>query len=261
MNYRLSGCVRVDHLDTVRLVTIDRPDDDLNRVNAALHSDLTNVWRVLADDRQARAVVLTAAGRAFSAGGDFDWLMETHTDPASHDAQILHAERLIGDMISFPLPVVAAVNGPAVGLGCSLAVLCDIVLVAESAHFADPHVAVGLVAGDGGAVLWPLMTSLLRAKEYVFTGDRISATAAVALGLANRVVPDEKLREEALALAQRLAELPPRALQDTKRAMNAHLGPSVSSSMPIALLGERQSLSSEEHGQFLRQATARRQEG
>ena len=87
-------------------------------------------------------------------------------------------------MIRFPPPVVAAVNGPAVGLGCSLALGCDLVLMADDAHLADPHISVGLVAGDGGVTLWPLLTSLLRMKEYLFTGDRIPAATAVQLGLA-----------------------------------------------------------------------------
>src|SRR5260221_12884219 len=111
-------------------------------------------------------------------------------------------------MVRFPLPVIAAVNGPAVGLGCSLAVACDLVFMSELAFLADPHVTVGLVAGDGGAALWPLLTSMLRAKEYLFTGDRIPATVAVELGLANRVVASDTLVADAIAVAHRLASMP-----------------------------------------------------
>ena len=98
-------------------------------------------------------------------------------------------------MINFRLPVVAAVNGPAVGLGASLALCCDLVLMSERSYLCDPHVSIGLTAGDGGALLWPYMTSLIRAKEYVYTGERIPAELAVDLGLANRVTTAETLME------------------------------------------------------------------
>ncbi|HEX4588016.1 MAG TPA: enoyl-CoA hydratase-related protein, partial [Mycobacterium sp.] len=123
----------------------------------------------------------------------------------------------------FPLPVIAAVNGPAVGLGCSIAVLRDITLISESAYLADPHVAVGLVAGDGGAAMWPLLTPIMRSREYLFTGDRIPATTAVDLGLASRTVAPDELMNEAHALAARLAAQPPDALRGTKRVVNMHL--------------------------------------
>ena len=113
--------------------------------------------------------------------------------------------RLVEDMLNLHLPVVAAVNGPAVGLGCTLATLCDIVFIDESTFLADPHVTVALVAGDGSAVTWPFMTSMLRVKQYLLTGDRIPAAVAVELGLANFAVPAASLLPDATAFAQRLA--------------------------------------------------------
>ena len=121
------------------------------------------------------------------------------------------------------LPVIAAVNGPAVGLGCTIATACDFVLVSDKAFLADPHVQVALVAGDGGAITWPLSVGLLRAKQYLLTGDRISPEVAVELGLATRVVPADSLMDEALALARKVAALPPQAVQDTKAVLNQHL--------------------------------------
>jgi enoyl-CoA hydratase len=134
-----------------------------------------------------------------------------------------NARLLVDQILACHVPVIAAVNGPAVGLGCSIAVSCDIVLIADTAYMADTHVNVGLVAGDGGVVAWPFMMSMLKAKEYLFTGDRIPAETAVQLGLANRVVPHDDLMAEALTLAGRLAEQPPQALQETKRSLNLHL--------------------------------------
>lgn len=203
----------------VRIVTLNRPERK-NAINAELHGELTTVWAVLAADREARAVILTGSGNAFCAGADGGWLMEVTRDAEVRWRAVEEARRLVSEMLRFPLPVIAAVNGPAVGLGSSLASLCDAVLMAEDAYLADPHVALGVAAGDGAVATWPFLIGLLRAKEYLFTGERISAVTAEQLGLANRVVPAEKLLAEAMALAHRLASLPAAALRATKRALN-----------------------------------------
>ena len=135
----------------------------------------------------------------------------------------------------------AAVNGPAVGLGCTVVTLCDIVFIAETAFLSDTHVAVALVAGDGGAVTWPAHTSLLRAKQYLLTGDRLAATEAVDLGLANFVVPGDRLIEEATAYAHRLAALPPQAVQETKALLNQHLRANAVRALGLGLAAEYQS--------------------
>ena len=144
-------------------------------------------------------------------------------DPARRRRSLRLARRLADEMIEVAVPVVAAVNGPAVGLGCTVATLCDIVFMADTAWMADTHVSVALVAGDGGAVTWPAHTSLLRAKQYLLTGDRLGAEEAVGIGLANFVVPAERLLDEALAFAHRLADQPPQAVQETKAVLNQHL--------------------------------------
>lgn len=236
----------------VRVVTLNRPDA-LNAANEPMHRGLSQIWRLLAADPGACAVVLTGAGKAFSAGGDFHFMTKLQTDAAFREQTMEETRTILLDMIRFPLPLIAAVNGPAVGLGASLALSCDIVLIAERAHLADPHVNVGLVAGDGGAALWPLFTSLLRAKEFIFTGDRIPAELAVQIGLANRVVPGDGLMDDALRLAHRLAALPQRALRDTKRALNAHLEAVVAGPLEIAIQAELASLGSAEHAERVRQ--------
>jgi enoyl-CoA hydratase len=230
----------------VRVVTLNRPDD-LNAANAAMHEGLVRLWGRLEADADARAVVLTGAGRAFSAGGDFAFMRAQHTDTAYRAEVFEQSRRLVRAMIRFPLPVIAAVNGPAVGLGCSLVVASDIVLMSDRAFLADPHVAVGLVAGDGGTALWPLLTSLVRAKEYLFTGDRIPAPLAVEIGLANRVVAHDDLLDEALALARRLSDMPAQALRDTKRALNAHVAKAVAGILDFSLAAEFVTMGSEEH--------------
>jgi enoyl-CoA hydratase len=245
MNYDLPPELLVEADGPVRIVTLNRPDA-LNALNQTLHDAVHHVWAQIAQDDDARAVVLTGAGRAFSAGGDIPWFKRNAEDFWYRRRGGRNASALVDEMLRFHLPVVAAINGPAVGLGCSVAVLCDIVLIADTAYMADPHVQVGLVAADGGAMSWPLMMSLLKAKEYLLTGDRIPADQAVALGLANRVVPAAELRDEALRLAHRLASLPPQAVQDTKRALNLHAQLAAQTVGPFAFAAQLSSFETEE---------------
>ncbi len=230
----------------VRLIELNRPEQR-NAASEALHTALAGVWDRVAADDEVRAVVLTGRGRAFSAGGDFHVMTRVQRDQAFRTQNIDEARRIITGMVRCPVPVIAAVNGPAVGLGCSLALLSDLVLMAEGAYLADPHVQVGLVAGDGGAMVLPLIVGLARARELLFLGERVSAEDAVRLGLAHRVVPRDRLLDEAMELARRLAALPAAALRGTKRAVNLHLEQAMAAVMETALAAERDSMASPEH--------------
>ncbi|MDX2968142.1 enoyl-CoA hydratase/isomerase family protein [Kribbella solani] len=246
MDYsHLAPTLLVEADGPLRIVTMNRPDD-LNSVDDDLHEGLRRVWDLLNDDEEARAVVLTGAGRAFSAGGHLPNFVRSHTDLAVRRRNIRTGERLVRAMLGCDLPVVAAVNGPAVGLGCSLATMSDFVVMAAESFLSDPHVRVGLVAGDGGVVTWPALTSLLTAKEYILLGDRIPATDALRMGLCNRVVPATDVLTTAKEIAHRFAALPPQAAQDTKRALNAHLLGSANTVLNFALAAEFESFGSEE---------------
>ena len=240
----------------IRVVTLNRPDA-LNATNTPLHTAVSNVWRRLAEDEDASVVVLTGAGRAFSAGGDFAMMKQLNEDAAFREVVMEEVRRIIVDMLRFPLPVVAAVNGPAVGLGCSLALAADHVLLSDKAKLGDPHLNVGLVPGDGGVVLWPYYTSLLKVKEYLFTGKLIAAGDAVDMGLANRVVPHDELMNEAMAFAELLASKPRKALQDTKRALNSYIETQSRGPMEIAIQAEYKSMASPEHTKFVREQAAK----
>ncbi len=183
--------------------------------------------------RTARAVVLTGAGQAFSAGGNVDGFAALASDLELRRSTLRLGRQLFEDLINVHLPVIAAVNGPAVGLGCTIATACDVVIMSETAFLADPHVLVALVAGDGGAVTWPLNIGLLRAKPYLLTGDRMPAEVAVSLGLATRAVPARDVLPEAIAMAQRIAALPPQAVQDTKAVLNQHLRQAAVTMLPL----------------------------
>jgi enoyl-CoA hydratase len=219
----------------LRIITLNRPDA-LNAVNDALHTGLAQLWPRLNEDREARAAVLTGSGRAFSAGGDFGYLDELRRDRELRAKTIAHGRDIVLGMARCRIPVIAAVNGPAVGLGCSLVALSDIVYVAPEAYLADPHVQVGLVAADGGPLTWPLQMSLLLAKEYALTGARIPAERAVALGLANHVAEDPV--GEAISCARKIAELPRQAVESTKRLLNIHLERAVLATLDYANAAE-----------------------
>lgn len=211
---------RFDYLDgQVLKITIDHPDSPMNAVDGDLHEEFTRLFRELKQEDGARAVLLTGSGRAFSAGGDFDWF------PTLQDAKTLEhlrrdAKQLIWDLLEVELPIVCALNGAAAGLGASIALLTDTIFMAKSAVILDPHVRVGIVAGDGGTVIWPMAVGPAIAKQYLLTGDPVTADEAHRLGLVNFVCEDDALADEALAFAHRLAAGAPLAIQYTKAAVN-----------------------------------------
>jgi enoyl-CoA hydratase/carnithine racemase len=244
-SYDLPSEVQVEADGPIRIVRLNRPEQ-LNAANHELHRGLAAVFPLLDEDVDARVAVLTGNGRAFSAGGDFTYLDDLSRDVDLRRETLDHGRQIVTGMVACRVPIVAAVNGPAVGLGCSLVALSDIVYMAESAHLADPHVLVGLVAADGGPVSWPLLTSLQLAKEYALTGDRIPARRAAEIGLVNHVCDDDAVLDEAIACARRIAALPQRAAEDTKRILNIHLERAVLATLDYALSAEDRSFTSPE---------------
>jgi len=241
--------VTLEHEGEIRILTLNRPQAR-NAFNDDLKLAFVDRLRQLARDTEARAVVLTGAGTSFSSGGDIS-NFANRQEFRNRFYWMREARLLADELLRCHLPVVAAVNGPAVGLGCSVAIMSDLVVIADDAFMCDPHVGVGLVAADGGAVLWPMMMSHLKAKEHLLLGDRIPAADCVALGLANRVVPSAEVLPTAMALAQRLCELPWQAVQETKRAVNLHLQEAVLRVMPMATTAESESFNTEAVQSFM----------
>lgn len=204
----------------VATVTLSRPDL-MNRVDAVLHVELTAALDAIRRDAEVRAVVLASTGKVFSAGGDFELMRTAQADTPTRMQIVDDGRRLLHALLDLPQPVVAALHGPAIGLGATIVLACDAVVAARSASLADPHVALGLVAGDGGCLVWPMAAGMLRARRHLLTGDPLDAEAAHAFGLVTDLVetPDE-VGPVAQDLAQRIAGLPPLAVQGTKRALN-----------------------------------------
>lgn len=219
MNKDSYTTLKFERVGKVLRVVIDNPSSDINWFDEALQTDLTRLFGELRDEREARAVLLTGSKKAFLAGGDPQFVMQMRDSGilarSAHDAK-----QMIWDLLDVEIPIIAAINGDAVALGASIALLCDIIFMAESAVLRDPHVLLGLVAGDGGVVAWPLAMGPALAKRYLLTGDPVTAPEAERLGLVTHVVSDPELQSAALAFAQRVAAGAPLAVHYTKMAVN-----------------------------------------
>jgi 2-(1,2-epoxy-1,2-dihydrophenyl)acetyl-CoA isomerase len=218
--------VNVSVADAVGTIELNRPEA-LNAWNAQLGSDLLAALRAAGEDDAVRVVVLKGAGRAFSSGADLKDVSGGWTTPDGRPDiyrtlteryhPIMHAVR------EMPKPVLASVNGPAVGIGCSLALCCDLILAGESAYFLLAFVNIGLVPDGGSSLFVPTRVGMARATELSMLGERLGAAQALEWGLINRVVADERLPEETATLAARLAAGPTSSYAGTKRQLNSWL--------------------------------------
>lgn len=207
-----------------RLLTIamNRPEQ-LNAINLCLHEELAEVFTFAATDEHSDVVVFTGNGRAFSAGGDMDHLQNNAQNPDLFDEEVRLAKRIVFAMLDLDKPLVCRMNGHAVGLGATLALYCDMIFAAETAKIGDPHVAVGLVAGDGGVAIWPQRVGLSRAKEFLLTGDLLTAQQAAEIGLINHSVPASELDALVEEYCNRLLAGAQKAIRYTKILLNQEL--------------------------------------
>lgn len=227
------------HPDGVTLLTINRPQV-LNATNARLHYELSRVWKDVADDPQSRVVVVTGAGRGFSAGGDLELLEEAAGNPERLAALWQEAGNLVYNMINLDKPIISAINGPAVGAGLAVALLADISIASENVRITDGHLRLGVAAGDHAVILWPLLCGMAKAKYYLLTADFIDGAEAERIGLVSMCVPPQRLMPTAMELAHKLAAGPQQALRLTKRALNNWLrmaGPAFDTSLALEMLG------------------------
>jgi enoyl-CoA hydratase/carnithine racemase len=213
--------LKLDVDDGVMTVTIDNPAER-NAMTPEMFDEMHHIWRDITDDETIHVVILTATGnRAFSAGGNVKDMAERRSgNGVNWRGSFLKSKRLLEDMLAVEQPIICALNGDAYGLGATLALMCDIIVANERARLADSHVKVGLVAGDGGALAWPLMMSIHKAKEHLLRGNPLLAADAARLGIINYAVPYEEVMPKAREIARELADGAPWAIRWTKTAVN-----------------------------------------
>ncbi len=241
--------IQIEKQDGIAILTLNRPER-LNAVNGAMHSELMQLFLDVQADGDVRAAVLTGAGRAFCAGGDFGGGADMRSKSGLPMMQ--EARRIVDNLLDCEKPVVSAVNGAAAGLGATIALLCDVVIASRNARIGDPHVKMGITAGDGGAVIWPLLVGVNRAKYMLMTGELATAEDALTMGLVNKVVDEGRALAEATAIARRLAAGAPFAVQSSKVAVNKFIKAVSNLVLPLSLSLEEISMTKDDHREAVR---------
>jgi enoyl-CoA hydratase len=228
----------------VLTVTLNSPGTR-NALSSESEAELVQFIQLSASDPQFDVVILTGAGRVFSAGGDMNAMLKIAADPAQF--MVHNPKRLIMGLLDYPKPIIAKINGDAIGLGATIALFCDVTFAAEHARIGDPHVLMGLCAGDGGAIIWPQLIGFARAREYLMTGELIPATQAAELGLINHAVAADLLDAAVEAFAQRLVNGALKAISATKLTVNLGLKQIVNSTLDAGLAHEHLTMYSQDH--------------
>ena len=253
-NYQYETLI-VEHTGKVLTITLNRPES-LNAVNEVMHHEIEDAFYQVSRDADVGAVVLTGAGRGFCSGGDVRAMDERGGAIALQDRPIgaisPSGRRIVQNILWVEQPVICALNGVAAGLGATLALFCDVIYASDNARIGDTHVRAGLVAGDGGAVIWPLLVGVAKAKELLMTGDIINAAEAERIGLVNRVVPHDDLMDTVMELAQRLADGPALAIRGTKHAINKKVWNDLNQALDLGLSLEARSARHPDHAEAAR---------
>jgi enoyl-CoA hydratase len=226
--------------------SFNRPET-MNAIDKAAHAEVARFFTELATDSLTDVVILSGVGRAFSAGGDLDHIQNMIDQPDLFLDDMADAKRIVFGMLDCPKPIIAKLNGAAIGLGATIALLCDVIFAAPSAKIGDPHVKVGLAAGDGGAVIWPHLIGHARAKEYLMTGRVLSAEEAERVGLINHVVPAADLDRVVDEFAAELLAGAMRSIQWTKLSINMGLKQQFHAVMDASMAYEALSNASADH--------------
>ena len=217
------SALRFERAGRVLTITMD-PGHKANIVTRRLHDEMAQVFHEAAEDPESDVIILTGAGSVFCGGGDMNWLRDDLTNGfAPFAVESLVMKRIVQGLVDCPKPVIARVNGDAMGFGASVALLCDVVIAVETARFADPHVRVGLSAGDGGAVIWPQLIGFAKAKHYLLTGEPLHAIEAERLGLITFAIKPEEFDDYVAKYAQKLARGAQSAIRFTKVTANLAL--------------------------------------
>ncbi|HAA94158.1 MAG TPA: enoyl-CoA hydratase [Dehalococcoidia bacterium] len=251
----------VDQDGPVLTITLNRPER-LNAVDRVMHRELEEVFGEVAFDGSVSAVVVTGSGRGVCSGGDVrskdEWGQSNVLEQRPIGAVSQSGRRILHNMLWVEQPIICALNGVAAGLGATIALFCDIIYASDQSRIGDTHVKAGLVAGDGGAVIWPLLVGVAKAKEPLMTGDIIDAAEAERIGLVNKVVPHDLLMESAMELAHRLASGPALAIRGTKHAINKKVWADLNLALDMGLALEERSSRHDDHHEAARSFVEKR---
>ncbi len=218
-----SGYQRLKLSRRGRILVIAIDNGRMNAIDGRMHKELARVFIDAQDDDGSDLVILTGEGRAFCAGGDMEWFQMTIENPKEFRAILPEAKRIVTSLLDMEKPLICRLNGAAAGLGATIALMSDVIIAADTAAIGDPHVKVGLVAGDGGAIIWPQLIGFARAKELLMTGDMLPATEAERFGLVNYAVPADELDAKVDEIASKILGNPRWAVRWTKTAANIPL--------------------------------------
>jgi len=246
MYYETYKKIQFSQDERILTVTLNAPET-LNAVDDVMHEELSRLFYDVDADRSVDVVILTGAGRAFSCGGDIKAMRRWHEDRNEFEAVAREAKKVVFGMLDCEKPIICKLNGDAYGLGATLALFSDVIFMSSKARIADPHVRVGMAAGDGGAVIWPQLIGYARAKEFLMTGDALTAMKAEQLGLVNHVVDPEKLDEAVEQFATRLGSGAIKAIKWTKVAINIPLKQIAHSIMDTCMAYETLSSQTQDH--------------
>jgi len=236
MDYSAYKHMQFERRDRILTITLNRPP--MNPIHYELHNELSRLWYQVQVDTECDVVILTGAGEVFSAGGDIPMMQRRIDDPELFNRKNLEMKQMIFGLLDLEKPIIARINGDCIGLGATLALMCDIMIAVDTARFGDPHVRMGYVAGDGGAVIWPQLIGFARAKEYLLTGDMLDAREAERIGLINYAVPRDQLDAKVNAFADKLARGATKAIKWTKTSINMPLRQLAHSMMDASLAYE-----------------------
>lgn len=246
MDFSKYETIKFERRGKILYLTFNQPDA-LNSFSGLGHTELSTVFSDVVEDKESEIVVVTGAGRAFSAGGNIEYMQWLHDNPREFYRAVREAKRIVTSMLECDKPIIAKVNGDAIGLGSTVAVFCDVIFAADHARFGDPHNNVALTSGDGGQIMWPYLIGYARAKHYLFTGEKITAPDAVSMGLINAAMPAAELDAYVDAYADKLARMPTQSLRWSKATINVPLRQMAASMMDVGMAYEAMASQTRDH--------------
>jgi len=249
IDYSRYQCLKIEKADRIATVTLNQPETG-NRIEHRFHMELQDIWADLARDAEVNAILLTGSGKYFSVGGNIKGMQDRPGGDVFEEGAMLEpsgGRRIVQNILDCEQPIICAINGDCMGLAATVALLCDITVAAETARIADPHVKIGLVAGDGGAVIWPMLIGPNRAKEFLMRGHRINGADAARMGLVNYAVPQDQVLSKARDLARELADGPTWAIRWTKLSVNKAIKEQFNLIMDTSYALEMSTFQTEDH--------------